>query len=48
MTAVVANAEKDFKYKHLISNNIQNHHRLLPQPRQNVSIYNFHYTPIII
>jgi hypothetical protein len=43
MTAVVADAEKDFKYRHLISNNIQNHHRLVPQPRPDVSIYNFHY-----
>lgn len=43
MTAVVADAEKDFENKHLISNNIQNNYRLVPQPRPNVSIYNFHY-----
>lgn len=43
MTAVVAEAEKDFEYKHLISNNIQNNFRLVPEKRTYVSIYNFHY-----
>ena len=43
MTAVVADAEKDFKLKHLISNNIQNDFKLVPSPRPHVSIYNFHY-----
>jgi hypothetical protein len=43
MTAVVADAEKDFKYRHLISNNVQNFKKYLPEPRENVSIYNFHY-----
>jgi hypothetical protein len=43
MTTVVADAEKDFENKHLISNNIQNNYRLVPKPRPNVSIYNFHY-----
>lgn len=43
MTAIVADAEKDFDQKHLISNNVANHHRLVSKPRENVSIYNFHY-----
>lgn len=43
MTAIVADAEKDFKYGHLISNNVQNFKKYLPEPRKNVSIYNFHY-----
>lgn len=44
MTAVVASAEEGFSNKHLISNNIQNHYRLIPEARKNVSIYNFHYS----
>lgn len=43
MTAIVMDAEKDFSYKHLISNNIANHKKLVPAPRDGVSIYNFHY-----
>ncbi len=43
MTGVVAEAEKDFVNKHLISNNVQNFKKLVPEPRQHVSIYNFHY-----
>jgi hypothetical protein len=43
MTGVVADAEKNFSLKHLISNNIANHKRLVPELRDNVSIYNFHY-----
>jgi len=43
MTGVVADAEKEFEYKHLISNNVENFKRLVPEPRKNVSIYNFHY-----
>jgi hypothetical protein len=43
MTGIVADAEKDFEQKHLISNNVANHHRLVSRPRENVSIYNFHY-----
>ncbi|HLP74121.1 MAG TPA: family 16 glycoside hydrolase [Bacteroidales bacterium] len=43
MTEVVADAEKDFENRHLISNNIQNNYRLVPEPRRHVSIYNFHY-----
>ncbi len=44
MTAIVADAEKDFVNKHLISNNIQNFKKLVPEPRPYVSIYNFHYS----
>ena len=43
MTAIVVDAEKNFSYKHLISNNIANHHKLVQSPRKGVSIYNFHY-----
>ncbi len=43
MTGVVADAEKDYVNKHLISNNVQNFKKLVPEPRQHVSIYNFHY-----
>ncbi len=43
MTGVVADAEKDFVNKHLISNNVQNFKKLVPEPREHVSIYNFHY-----
>jgi hypothetical protein len=43
MTGVVAEAEKDFPRKHLISNNVQNFKKLVPEPRKHVSIYNFHY-----
>ncbi|MBK7709817.1 MAG: hypothetical protein IPJ37_01735 [Bacteroidales bacterium] len=43
MTEVVAEAEKDFKFRHLISNNIANNHKLVGEPRNGVSIYNFHY-----
>ncbi|MBI5008446.1 MAG: hypothetical protein HZB98_02090, partial [Bacteroidia bacterium] len=43
MTGVVADAEKDFANKHLISNNVQNFKKLVPEPRKNVSVYNFHY-----
>ncbi|OFX37629.1 MAG: hypothetical protein A2X05_15775 [Bacteroidetes bacterium GWE2_41_25] len=43
MTDVVADAEKDFVHKHLISNNVQNFKRLVPEPRKHVSVYNFHY-----
>jgi hypothetical protein len=43
MTEVVAEAEKDFSHKHLISNNIANNQKLVKDPRNSVSIYNFHY-----
>ena len=43
MTEVVIEAEKDFKHKHLISNNVANNHKLVSDPRNGVSIYNFHY-----
>jgi hypothetical protein len=43
MTGVVVDAQKDFSNKHLISNNIANHHRLVPNPREGISVYNFHY-----
>jgi len=43
MTDIVADAEKDFINKHLISNNVQNFKKLIPEPREHVSIYNFHY-----
>lgn len=43
MTGVVVDAEKGFYQKHLISNNIANNFRLVPENREDVSIYNFHY-----
>jgi len=43
MTGIVVEAEKDFSSKHLISNNIANFYRLVSDPRDGVSIYNFHY-----
>jgi len=43
MTAVVVDAEKDFMNKHLISNNIANFKKLVPESRKGVSVYNFHY-----
>ncbi len=43
MTGVVVDAEKGFRQKHLISNNIANNYRLVPESRDSVSIYNFHY-----
>ena len=43
MTSVVVEAEKDFKFRHLISNNVANNQKLVAAPRAGVSIYNFHY-----
>jgi hypothetical protein len=43
MIEVVVEAEKDFKFAHLISNNVANSKKLVPEPRHGVSIYNFHY-----
>lgn len=43
MTGIVADAEKGFENKHLISNNVANHRKLVHTPRAGVSIYNFHY-----
>ncbi len=43
MTGIVVDAQKDHPYKHLISNNIANYRKLVPEPREGVSIYNFHY-----
>jgi hypothetical protein len=43
MTEVVVEAEKEFHHKHLISNNVANGNKLVRDPRNGVSIYNFHY-----
>jgi hypothetical protein len=43
MTRIVVAAGKDFPAKHLISNNVANGFRKVPDLRQGVSIYNFHY-----
>lgn len=43
MTSVLADAQEDHKFKHLISNNVANDHKHVPSPRPHVSIYNFHY-----
>jgi len=43
MTGVVVDAQKGFSQNHLISNNIANNYRLIPENLDGVSIYNFHY-----
>ena len=43
MTLAVVEAEKDFINKHLISNNIANSNKFVPELLSGVSIYNFHY-----
>lgn len=43
MTRIVVDAEKDFDHRHLISNNVANLKKKVPQPRDGVSVYNFHY-----
>jgi hypothetical protein len=43
MTSVIADAEKDFTHKHLISQNIANGLRKIKEPHPAVSIFNFHY-----
>jgi hypothetical protein len=43
MTSVIADAEKDFPYKHLISQNIANGSLKIDNPNPLVSIFNFHY-----
>lgn len=50
MTDVVVDAEKGFSQRHLISNNIANNCRLVPESLKGVSIYNFHYArpPVIV
>ncbi len=42
-TGVVIDAENNFRYKHLISNNVANNYLKVENPRPGVSIYNFHY-----
>ena len=43
MTNVIIDAEKDFKFKHPISQNIANGKALVKNPHPGVSIFNFHY-----
>jgi hypothetical protein len=43
MTGIVVDAEREFNQKHLISNNIANNFRYIPNNREGVSVYNFHY-----
>lgn len=43
MTSVIADAEKDFRFKHLISQNIANRSQKIEHPNPLVSIFNFHY-----
>lgn len=43
MTGVLADAEKDFRQKHLISQNIANGSLKIENPNAHVSIFNFHY-----
>lgn len=43
MTSVIADAEKDFRNKHLISQNIANGSQKIENPNPMVSVFNFHY-----
>lgn len=43
MTDVVVDAEKGYRYQHLISHNIGNGSSKIENPHPNVSIFNFHY-----
>ena len=43
MTSVIAEAEKNFTYRHLISQNIANGYSKVKDPNPAVSIFNFHY-----
>jgi hypothetical protein len=43
MTSVIADAEKDFRHKHLISQNIANGALKIEDPNPLVSVFNFHY-----
>jgi len=43
MTMVIADAEKDFKHKHLLSQNIANGAQKIDNPNPLVSVFNFHY-----
>jgi hypothetical protein len=43
MISVIADAEKDFTHKHLISQNVSNGSRIVRKPNAAVSIFNFHY-----
>jgi hypothetical protein len=43
MTAVIADAERNFAHKHLISHNIANGYSKVTDPNAAVSVFNFHY-----
>ena len=43
MTEIISKAEKGYKNKHLISQNIANYKKVVKNPNPNVSIFNFHY-----
>ena len=43
MTRIVVDAEKDMEPRHLISHNVANLKKKVSQPREGVSVYNFHY-----
>lgn len=43
IAAVIQSAEKDFRYKHLISQNIANDTKKINDPNPAVSVFNFHY-----
>lgn len=40
---VIVETEKDFKHKHLISQNVANGKQKVQNPHQSISIFNFHY-----
>jgi hypothetical protein len=43
IAGIIQNAEKEFKIKHLISQNVQNGFQIIANPNPAVSIFNFHY-----
>jgi hypothetical protein len=43
MAGVIADVEKDFSQKHLISQNVANHKATVERPHPAISIFNFHY-----
>lgn len=43
ITDILIDAEKEFKYKHLISQNIANGFLMVDNPHPGVSVFNFHY-----
>lgn len=43
IAAVIADAERSFPHRHLISHNVANHEKKIERPHPALSIFNFHY-----